>query len=77
MLTISFTALAAVVSGRSNVEDGCYEECQLDSGTTEHVTPDETGMADYTPAEPGTTLEIADGTFVPVERFGDIDVIIW
>ena len=52
------------------------KEWQLDSDATEHVTPDGTGMADYTPVKPGTTLEIADGTFVPVKGFGDIDVII-
>ena len=43
---------------------------------TENLNSDETGAADYTPAEPGTTLNIDDGTFVLEEVFGDIDVII-
>ena len=76
MAAISSTALAVVGSGNSNVEDGYYEEWQLDSCATEHFSPDGTGMADDTPAELGTTLEIADGTFVPMERFGAIGVII-
>ena len=72
----SSLALAAVVNGRSDVKDGYYEEWQFDSGSIDHVSPDETGMADYTQAEPWTTLEIADKTFVLVKGFGDICVII-
>ena len=44
------------MNGRSDIEDGYYEEWQLDSGATEHVTPDGTGMADFAPVESGTTL---------------------
>ena len=73
IVIISFIALSAVVKGRSNVENGYYEEWQLDFGATKHVTPDGTEMADYTPAESGTTLESIGGTFVPVKGVGDID----
>ena len=42
-----------------------------DSGATENMTPDPTGFERYATAPPGRTVEMDDGTFLPVAGYGD------
>ncbi|CAM9808817.1 unnamed protein product, partial [Ascophyllum nodosum] len=43
-----------------------------DSGATEHMTPDPTGFERYETALPGRTVEMGDGTLLPVAGYGDL-----
>ena len=50
------------------------EDWELDSGATFHMSYTRAGMSAYKKAPPGTTVEIADGNFLPVDGFGRIEV---
>ena len=50
-------------------EDG-KEECDLDSGASFHT---QNGMTAYKRAPAGTTVEVADGTILPVDGFGTVE----
>ena len=50
------------------------EEWESDSGATFHMSHTRAGMSAYKKASPGTTVEIADGSILPVDGFGKIEV---
>ena len=50
------------------------EEWNLDSGASFHMSPTQAGMPAYKKAPAGTTIEVADGTILPVDRFGTVEV---
>ena len=43
-----------------------------DSGATENMAPDPTGYERYEAALPGRTVEMGDGTLLPVAGYGDL-----
>ena len=59
----------ATVSGRC-------ERWISDSGATENITPDLTGFERYEIAPPGRTVEMGDGTLLPVAGYGDLPLKI-
>ena len=42
----------------------------VDSGSTERMTPDVTALTEYEPAVPGDMVEVADKTLLPVQGYG-------
>ena len=50
------------------------EEWESDSGATFHMSHTRAGMSAYKKASPGTNVEIADGSILPVDGFGRIEV---
>ena len=48
------------------------EEWESDSSATFHMPHTRAGMSGYKKASPGTTVEIADGSILPVDGFGRI-----
>ena len=51
------------------------EEWESDSGATFYTSHTRAGMSGYKKASPGTTVEIADGSILPVNGFGRIEGI--
>ena len=51
---------------------GSGERWISDSGATENMTPDPTGFERYETAPPGRTVEMGDGTLLPVAGYGDL-----
>ena len=51
---------------------GSGERWISDSGMTENMTPDPTGFERYQTAPPGRTVEMGDGTLLPVAGYGDL-----
>ena len=51
---------------------GSGERWISDSGATENMTPDPTGFKRYETAPPGRTVEMGDGTLLPVAGYGDL-----
>ena len=51
---------------------GSGERWISDSGATESMTPDPTGFEIYETAPPGRTVEMGDGTLLPVAGYGDL-----
>ena len=49
------------------------EEWESDSGATFHMSHTRAGMS-YKKASPGTNVEIADGSILPVDKFGRAEV---
>ena len=50
------------------------EELESDSGGTLHMSPTHAGMTAYKTASPGTTVEVANGTILPVDGLGKVKV---
>ena len=50
------------------------EEWESNSSPTFPMSHTRAGMSTYKKASPGTTVEIADGNILPVDRFGRIEV---
>ena len=50
------------------------EEWESDSGTTFYMSHTRAGMYAYKKAPPGTNVEVADGSILPVDGFGRIEV---
>ena len=50
---------------------GSGEHSISDSGATENMTPDPTGLKKYETAPPGRTVEMGDGTLLPMAGYGD------
>ena len=50
------------------------EKWESDSGATFHTSHTRAGMSSYKKVSPGTTVGIADGNILPVDRFGKIGV---
>ena len=50
------------------------EEWDSDFGASFYVPHTQTGMTAYKKAPEGTTVEVADGTIFPVDRFGTVEV---
>ena len=50
------------------------EEWESDSGATFYTSHTRAGMSAYKKVSPGTTVEIADGSILPVDGFGRIEV---
>ena len=50
------------------------EEWDPDSGATFHMSHTRARMSAYKKASPGTTIEVADGNILPVDRFGRMEV---
>ena len=50
---------------------GSGERWISNSGATENMTPDPTGFERHETASPGRTVEMGDGTLVPVAGYGD------
>lgn len=48
----------------------------MDSGATEHFTPDANGLYDYVVANPGTTVEAANNTHEEVKGYGILDLLV-
>ena len=51
---------------------GSGERWISDSGATENMTPDPTGFEKYETAPPGRTVEMGDGTLLPVAGYVDL-----
>ena len=51
---------------------GSGERWTSDSGATENMTPDPTGFERYETAPSGRTVEMGDGTLLPVASYGDL-----
>ena len=51
---------------------GSDERWISDSGATENMTLDPTGFERYETAPPGRTVEMGDGTLLPVAGYGDL-----
>ena len=51
---------------------GSGERWIRDSGATENMTPDPNGFERYETAPPGRTVEMGDGTLLPVAGYGDL-----
>ena len=49
------------------------EEWDSDSGASFHMSHTQTGTTVYTKAPTGTTVEVADGTILPVDGFGTVE----
>ena len=49
-------------------------EWDLDSGASFHMSHKQTGMTAYKKAPAGTNIEVADGTILPVNGFGNVRV---
>ena len=49
------------------------EEWESDSGPTFHMSHTRAGVTAYKTASPGTTVEVANGTMLPVDGFGTIE----
>ena len=64
--------MAAAMVGAAH-GDGKRER-NLDSGATFHMSHTRAVMTIYKKASAGTTVEIADGTILPVDGFGTIEV---
>ena len=47
-----------------------------DSGATEHMTQDPTGLEDYTPAPAGDRVESAGGALLPVAGYGHLRLLV-
>ena len=62
-------AMAGAARGDRN------EEWESDSGATFYTSHTRAGMSGYKKASPGTTVEIADGSILPVDGFGRIEGI--
>ena len=52
----------------------CTEKWDSGSGASFHMPHTQTGMTAYEKASTGTTIEVADGTILPVDGFGAIEV---
>ena len=50
------------------------EECNSDSGASFHMSHTQAGITAYKKAPAGTTVEVADGTTLPVDGFGTVEV---
>ena len=50
------------------------EEWGSDSGATFYMSPTRAGMTAYKNTSSGTTVETANGTILPVDRFGTIEM---
>ncbi|CAN0408376.1 unnamed protein product, partial [Ascophyllum nodosum] len=57
---------------KGNGKSGSGERWISDSGATENMTPDPTGFERYETAPPGRTVEMGDGTLLPVAGYGDL-----
>ena len=68
----SETGLMAAVVGEGHGEGN--EEWGSDSGATSHMPHTLLGMITYKKASPGTTVEVAKGTILPVDGFGTVEV---
>ena len=55
---------------------GSSERWISDIGVTENMTPDPTGFERYETAPPGCTVEMGDGTLLPVAGYGDLHLKI-
>ena len=47
-----------------------FETWNVDSGSTEHMTPDVTAVTEYKPVPPGDVVEVADKTLLSVQGYG-------
>ena len=54
----------------------CFVKQFVNTGATHHVTYDSTGMYNCRAAPPGTHVMIADDGKLPVEMYGDLDLIL-
>ena len=61
-------------NGRGAAHGDGKEEWNSDSGATFHMSHTRTGMTAYKKASPGTSVEVADGTILPVDGFGTIEM---
>ena len=50
------------------------EEWDSNSGAAFHMSHTQTGMTAYKKVPVGTTVEVADGTLLPVDKFGTVEV---
>ena len=66
----SMSAIPGVAVAKSAPEG--FDSWIADSGSTEHMTPDATALAEYKPAAPGDMVEVADKALLPVEGYGGL-----
>ena len=58
--------------GANMAKRGVGESWIGDSGATESMTPDAAVFENYEVAPPGRTVELGDGTLLPVAGYGDL-----
>ena len=58
--------------GTDATVSGICERWTSDNGATENMTPDPTGLERYETAPPGRTVEMGDGTLLPMAGYGDL-----
>ena len=63
--------MAATIGAAHGDSEG---EWNLNSGATFHMSHTRVGMTAYKKAPPGTTVEVTDGTILPVDGFGTIEM---
>lgn len=73
MTVVTPSSTAAVVVYKE--QDDC-SEWAVNSGPTEHFTPNWTGIYDYIQASPGTTAEVANDTHENVKGYGKLDLLV-
>ena len=65
------------ITSSKSINSSCYEtgrkvEWFLDSGSTEHITPDKSDFIKYREFDMAEKAEIADGKFLTIEGYGTI-----
>ena len=68
----SEVGLMAAIVGEAHGED--KEKSDSDSDAIFHMSHTRTGMIAYRKASPGTTVEVAYGTILPVDGFGRVEM---
>ena len=64
------TAIPGVAVTKSAPEG--FEMWNVNSGSTEHMTPDATALKEFKPAAPGDMVKVADKTLLPVQIYGGL-----